>query len=148
MLDSRRHLLLVLVAVTFAGNACAVLEDRSLYFSLMVSTAPGLNTAVVAPAVELTLENINSDPTMLPGYTLHYTRVADTKVSTTNCCLKVYSLFTFCCDTTQCNSTRALQLFHEELQCNKTVLSVIGGGCSTATELVARNASIPVVRFC
>ena len=92
MLDSRRHLLLVLVAVTFAGNACAVLEDRSLYFSLMVSTAPGLNTAVVAPAVELTLENINSDPTMLPGYTLHYTRVADTKVSTMNCCLKVYSL--------------------------------------------------------
>ena len=80
MRDSR-HLLLVLVAVTL-GNACAVLEDKSLYFSLMVSTAPGLNTAVVAPAVELTLENINSDPTILPGYTLRYTRVADTKVST------------------------------------------------------------------
>ena len=53
---------------------------------------------------------------------------------------------TGCCYNVQCNGTRAVQLFHEELQRNKTVLSVIGGGCSTATELVARNASIPVVR--
>ena len=76
------HLLLLVLGAVIVGYACA---ERSIYFSLMVSTAPGLNTAVVAPAVELALEEINSDPSILPGYKLRYTRVADTKVSA-NCC--------------------------------------------------------------
>ena len=54
--------------------------SRSLYFSLMVSSAAGLNTSGVVPAVDQALQDINSDSAILPGYSLHYTRVADTKV--------------------------------------------------------------------
>ncbi len=32
-------------------------------------------SAVYVPGVEVALDQINSDPTMLPGYTLHYTLV-------------------------------------------------------------------------
>ena len=77
-MPGNRHLLLLVLGAAIAGYACA---ERSIYFSLMVSTAPGLNTAVVAPAVEFALDDINNDPSILPGYKLRYTRVADTKVS-------------------------------------------------------------------
>ena len=55
-------------------------NPRPLYFTLMVSGAAGLNTSGIVPAVERALQDINSDPTILPGYSLNYTRVADTKV--------------------------------------------------------------------
>ena len=55
-------------------------DVRQLYFSLMVSSAAGLNTSGVVPAVERALRDINNDPTLLPGYSFNYTSVADTKV--------------------------------------------------------------------
>ena len=61
------------------GNA----KVRQLYFSLMVSSAAGLNTSGVVPAVERALQDINNDSTILPGYSIHYTRVVDTKVMCT-----------------------------------------------------------------
>ena len=51
----------------------------------------------------------------------------------------------------QCNRTRALQLYNEEVSLdNRTVVAVIGCGCSSATEEVAstNNGSIPVVSVC
>ena len=71
---------LVIFLVNIIANAEITPSDRRLYFSLMLSSAAGLNTSGVVPAVEKELQVINIDPTILPGYSLHYTRVADTKV--------------------------------------------------------------------
>ncbi len=56
-----------------------VTEDgtKHLNFGLMlVLTVFGLDiSAIYVPGVQVALDQINSDPTMLPGYTLHYTLV-------------------------------------------------------------------------
>ena len=44
-----------------------------LYFGLMQSFGVGFNSSGVIGGVEVALDQINSDSTMLPGYTLHYT---------------------------------------------------------------------------
>ena len=44
-----------------------------LYIALMVSFGGEFNSSGVIPGVQLALDQINNDPTMLPGYTLHYT---------------------------------------------------------------------------
>lgn len=44
-----------------------------LYIALMVSFGGEFNSSGVIPGVQLALDQINSDATMLPGYTLHYT---------------------------------------------------------------------------
>ena len=51
----------------------------------------------------------------------------------------------------QCNRTRAVELFNEDIVdisgVNQTVVAVLGGGCSSATEEVAKasNGSLPLV---
>lgn len=55
--------------------------DQPVYFSLMVSSAPTLDTTRVVPAVDQALQFINSDTAILPGYNLLYTQVLDTQVS-------------------------------------------------------------------
>lgn len=55
-------------------------DQKQLYFLLMVSSAAGVNTSGVVQSVESALLDINSDPITLPGRSLHYTRVVDTKV--------------------------------------------------------------------
>ena len=72
--------LFVFLRALFYGIPVEANEGQSLYFSLMVSGGAGLNTSGVVPAVERTLQEINSDATIIPGYRLHHTRVADTKV--------------------------------------------------------------------
>lgn len=57
-----------------------VSNSSPLYFTLMVSSAPGMNTSDIVPSLERALEDINSDSTILPGYSLRYTRVLDTRV--------------------------------------------------------------------
>ena len=54
------------------------------------------------------------------------------------------------CDThtlcpAKCNGTRAQELFDIEITSNKTVLAVIGCGCSVVTERVLRGSDIPMV---
>ena len=47
---------------------------KSLYFGLMMSFASGdFNSAGAIPGVQAALDQINGDPTLLPGYQLHYT---------------------------------------------------------------------------
>ena len=55
-------------------------EKSNIYFSLMVSSAPTLDTTGVVPAVNKVLDAINSDSTILPGYRLEYSTVLDTQV--------------------------------------------------------------------
>lgn len=44
-----------------------------LYVALLMSFGGSFTSSGVVPAIQLALDQINSDPTMLPGYTLHYT---------------------------------------------------------------------------
>ena len=48
---------------------------RSLYFALMMSFGGDFKTARAIPGVQAALDQINRDPTLLPGYQLHYTLI-------------------------------------------------------------------------
>ena len=51
-----------------------------VYFSLIVSSAPTLNTSGIVSEVDRALELIRRDANILPGYRLQYSRVLDTQV--------------------------------------------------------------------
>ena len=55
-------------------------ESRHLYFGLMQSFGGGYDGSRNYLGVQVALDQINNDSTMLPGYTLHYT-LSDSKVS-------------------------------------------------------------------
>ena len=55
-------------------------NDTTLFFSLMVSSAPALDTTGVLSAVDQVLEFINNESEILPGYRLQYANVLDTQV--------------------------------------------------------------------
>ena len=50
-----------------------------LYIALMMSFGGDFESSGVIPGVQLAINQINSDPSILPGYTLHYT-LLDTQV--------------------------------------------------------------------
>ena len=58
------------------------LELKSLYFALMMSFGGDYRSSGTIPGVQVALDQINSDPTLLPGYQLHYT-LTDSKVCST-----------------------------------------------------------------
>ena len=48
-------------------------ELKSLYFALMMSFGGDYRSSGTIPGVQVALDQINKDPTLLPGYQLHYT---------------------------------------------------------------------------
>ena len=62
-------------------NTGSATDQPGLYFSLVVSSTPTMNMSGIVSAVDHALELINSDTTILPGYSLQYTQVLDTQVS-------------------------------------------------------------------
>ena len=58
----------------------AVGEKASVYFALMVSSAPTLNTSGVVYAIDRTLELISNDTAILPSYRMQYSQVLDAQV--------------------------------------------------------------------
>ena len=46
---------------------------KSLYFVLMMSFGGDFRSSGAVPGVQVALDRINSDPTLLPGYQLQYT---------------------------------------------------------------------------
>lgn len=77
-------LLSVLFAIILACCASfCVGSDDDIYFSLMISRAPGsLSTpSGVIGAVDQALDIINNDSNILPGFRLQYSTVLDTQVS-------------------------------------------------------------------
>ena len=67
------------IMVAYAWCIDSLDAEKTLYFSLMVSSAAGQNTLGVVPSVERALQEINSDPNI--RYSLNYTRVLDTEVT-------------------------------------------------------------------
>lgn len=70
------------VDITQDQLKCSIRENGTcpLYIGLMMSFGGEFDSSGVIPGVQLALDQINSDPTTLPGYTLHYT-LRDTIVS-------------------------------------------------------------------
>ena len=137
--------LLLCVATTAVAQPSPV-----LHFSLMVSDDLSLNTTSVLPAVEQEVQSINSDISILPGYSLQYNihRLHEVRsavfrdiILCTSCYISIH---------TQCNSTDALRQFlHAVKSGDHVMLGMIGCGCSAATDEVAKISSfwnIPLVR--
>ena len=79
---SRKFGITAFLAVTVS---CLILVsaadgDQSVYFSLVVSSAPTLDTSQVVSSVDRAVQLINSDVTVLPGYNLQYPQVLDSQV--------------------------------------------------------------------
>lgn len=56
-------------------------DDRKpLVFGLIMSFGGSFDSSGAVPAVRVALDRINNDPTLLPGYTLHYA-LSDSRVS-------------------------------------------------------------------
>ena len=55
-----------------------------LFVALLMSFGGAYTSSGVVPAMQVALDQINSDPGMLPGYTLHYT-LTDSQVSSLGC---------------------------------------------------------------
>ena len=60
---------------------------KSLYFALMMSFGGDYRSSGAIPGVQAALDQINSDPTLLPGYQLHYT-LTDSQVCVKGCSVK------------------------------------------------------------
>ena len=50
-----------------------------LYFTLMLSSA-NFRSIIAVPGVQIALDHINGEPSILPGYSLHYT-LSDSRVT-------------------------------------------------------------------
>ena len=66
------------IDITQDQKICSVTENGTcpLYIALMVSFGGEFDSSGVIPGVQMALDQINSNPAMLPGYTLHYTLTA------------------------------------------------------------------------
>ncbi len=94
MAGSASSIVITLVLGLFASPSCAVYRDarvypnetapgtQPLYFGLMkvLSFSNFFIGSVTVPSVEVALDEINADPSVLPGYTLHYI-LSDSAVS-------------------------------------------------------------------
>ena len=68
------------ILVALCTAVCNAAGETSVYFSLMVSSAPTLDTTGAVRAVNKTLELVNRDSNILPGFQLQYSTVLDTQV--------------------------------------------------------------------
>ena len=63
------------IVTTQGGTNCSRSENETcpLYIALLMASDGDYITSGVIPGVQLALDQINSNPDILPGYTLHYT---------------------------------------------------------------------------
>ncbi|CAI8012114.1 Gamma-aminobutyric acid type B receptor subunit 1 [Geodia barretti] len=85
-----------------------------IYFALMLSFGGDYVSIGALPGVQIALDYINSEPSILPGYSLHYT-LTDS----------------------QCNRSMALESLFKQLSSEHVKLGLVGSGCSVATEPTA-----------
>ena len=65
-----------------SGSGDQAAEQHNLTFMLITSFGQyGFNSSGLTPAVDMALEDINSNPQVLPGYSLMYDKLRDSQVS-------------------------------------------------------------------
>ena len=142
--------ILVLLLVACAG-ATATVNKTQLYFSYITTkTGDQFITSGGTPAVDLALEEINSNSSILANYKLNYTTVLDSKVSLFTkllTCIVDYLLYrrvAACMHgpmyiRVQCTSSSALDAFFQHFKnaSQETYVSLVCCGCSEATIAVA-----------
>ena len=75
-------LLFSCVISALKGVSEASLQPHNLTFMMIASFGQyGFNSSGALPAVDMALEDINSNPDVLPGYNLMYDKVRDSMVS-------------------------------------------------------------------
>ena len=75
-------LLFVCVIFALRGASIAPQTHTNLTFMMIASYGQyGFNSSGALPAVDMALEDINSDPDILSGYNLMYDKVRDSMVS-------------------------------------------------------------------
>lgn len=78
------------VDITQNRSACVASENKTcpLYIALMISSGGDVDSRGVIPAVQMAIDQINSETNMLPGYSLHYI-LKTTKVLKLYCSLEL-----------------------------------------------------------
>ena len=72
---------LLLIASLQQHSAVGQSENTNLTFMLIISYGEfGFNSSGGLPMAEMALKDINSDPDMLPGYSLVYDRIRNSQV--------------------------------------------------------------------
>jgi gamma-aminobutyric acid type B receptor len=120
---------LALLALPSRGSASSIIDSLTdviyppvsdgdgrtpLYFSLIQSFTGQYISANSVPGLQMALDFINDNETLLPGYRLHY-------------------VFT----DAACDRKAALNAFHHQVFEGHTKIGVIGSGCSVSTEPTA-----------
>jgi gamma-aminobutyric acid type B receptor len=85
-----------------------------LHFATVLSFGGEYVSVGALPGVQIALDYINSERSILPGYSLHYSLA--------------YS---------ECNRSMAFASFHKQINFGPTKVGWIGSGCSIATEITA-----------
>ena len=98
-------------------------------FLLMVATP---DTSAVVSAVDQTLEEVNLAFPFQLKYNISDNQVSDInyRVLPTITTRDIYFV--------QCNGTKAIQSFYDAVTADSSVVAVVGCGCSSATEEVAK----------
>ena len=64
----------------FEKNSSLSVDRKPLVFGLIMSFGGSFDSSGAVPGVRVALDQINNDPALLPGYTLHYA-LSDSRVS-------------------------------------------------------------------
>ena len=83
---------LLFVCVMFALRGASVASQAHIDLTFMMIASygqHGFNSSGALPAVDMALEDINSDPDILSGYNLTYDKVRDSMVSISFMCLSI-----------------------------------------------------------
>jgi hypothetical protein len=75
------------------GGQVQAAAERNLTFMLITSFGQfGFNSSGLMPAADMALEDINSNPHVLPGYRLMYDTLRDSQVSFAACMVFQYMI--------------------------------------------------------
>ena len=144
------NLLLLFVCVALQSFSSS--SATSLKFLLMAPKTRTTESSAVVPAVDQTLRQINRDFTILPQHHLEYILSEKEVYSIDVPCSYAYTYYHMLVLNSQCNEIEALESFINAAS-DSSIVAVVGCGCSTATEEVAKiahflNISVVSCGFC
>ena len=136
------RVLLVLVAivsctVNAVPETCdAPSDNTTLEFLYMTSFGQSLNSSGSVVGMMMALDRINANSSILADYTLDYSAIIDSQVCLSQLTVLIIMLFYL-----QCNRSVSLAAYFQAINdpC-RNFISILGSGCSVATEPVAEIA--------